>query len=399
MLSIDNTYNADELREFDRRVRKLLARRAGRIRRRAEDRRRGHFADLRRRPVHRRRHARRRRARRRRDAQPARPSASCRCGCGPTSRPTLFEARGEVYMTREDLVRLNRERIEQGTGAVRQPAQLGGRLAQAARPAAVRRAPPAAVHLCPGSASRASRSRRTWRRWTCCGSTASRSTRTSSRSTPSTRSSTTATAGRDSAHDLPYDTDGMVIKVNDFDQRRRLGMTSKAPRWVVAYKFAAEQALTKLLDDRGAGRQDRHADAGRPPGAGQAGRHDGQPGQPAQRRRDRPQGHPRRRHGGRGEGRRDHSLRRPLRAGRPDRHREGLQVSHEMPGVRLAGGARRGRRLTTAAPAQHCPAQLKEQLRVLRPPQRHGHRGPGRRRSSTSWWTPAWCGPSPTCTG
>ena len=44
MLSIDNTYNADELREFDRRVRKLLRRRAGHLRRRAEDRRRGHLA-------------------------------------------------------------------------------------------------------------------------------------------------------------------------------------------------------------------------------------------------------------------------------------------------------------------------------------------------------------------
>jgi DNA ligase (NAD+) len=48
-------------------------------------------------------------------------------------------------------------------------------------------------------------------------------------------------------HDLPYETDGMVIKVNDFNQRERMGYTSKAPRWVVAYKFAAEQAMTKLL--------------------------------------------------------------------------------------------------------------------------------------------------------
>jgi DNA ligase (NAD+) len=47
-------------------------------------------------------------------------------------------------------------------------------------------------------------------------------------------------------HDLPFETDGMVIKVNDFEQRRRLGTTSKAPRWVIAFKFAAEQALTKL---------------------------------------------------------------------------------------------------------------------------------------------------------
>lgn len=48
--------------------------------------------------------------------------------------------------------------------------------------------------------------------------------------------------------DLPYDTDGLVIKVDDLDQRRRLGMTSKSPRWVVAYKFAAEQGLTRLID-------------------------------------------------------------------------------------------------------------------------------------------------------
>ena len=47
--------------------------------------------------------------------------------------------------------------------------------------------------------------------------------------------------------ELPYDTDGLVIKVNDHDQRRRLGTTAKSPRWVVAFKFAAEQALTRLV--------------------------------------------------------------------------------------------------------------------------------------------------------
>src|SRR5207249_9197145 len=39
-------------------------------------------------------------------------------------------------------------------------------------------------------------------------------------------------------HELPYETDGLVVKVNDFAQRERLGVTSKSPRWVVAYKFA-----------------------------------------------------------------------------------------------------------------------------------------------------------------
>ncbi len=46
--------------------------------------------------------------------------------------------------------------------------------------------------------------------------------------------------------ELPYDTDGIVIKVNDFAQRERLGYTSKVPRWAKAYKFEAEQATSKV---------------------------------------------------------------------------------------------------------------------------------------------------------
>jgi DNA ligase (NAD+) len=45
---------------------------------------------------------------------------------------------------------------------------------------------------------------------------------------------------------LPYATDGAVIKVNSYSEQRRLGATAKSPRWAVAYKFAAEQALTRL---------------------------------------------------------------------------------------------------------------------------------------------------------
>ncbi len=47
---------------------------------------------------------------------------------------------------------------------------------------------------------------------------------------------------------LEYDTDGAVIKINDFDQRLALGSTVKAPRWAVAYKYPAEIKSTKLLD-------------------------------------------------------------------------------------------------------------------------------------------------------
>lgn len=46
---------------------------------------------------------------------------------------------------------------------------------------------------------------------------------------------------------LPFATDGVVIKVNRYDVRRTLGTTAKVPKWAVAYKFKAEQALTRLV--------------------------------------------------------------------------------------------------------------------------------------------------------
>jgi len=46
---------------------------------------------------------------------------------------------------------------------------------------------------------------------------------------------------------LPYETDGAVIKVNSFADQRELGVTSKAPRWAIAYKYQPEQAETKIL--------------------------------------------------------------------------------------------------------------------------------------------------------
>ena len=47
-------------------------------------------------------------------------------------------------------------------------------------------------------------------------------------------------------HELPYETDGIVVKVNNFSQQHELGTTSKYPRWAVAYKFNAQQAITTI---------------------------------------------------------------------------------------------------------------------------------------------------------
>lgn len=46
---------------------------------------------------------------------------------------------------------------------------------------------------------------------------------------------------------LPYDTDGVVIKVNSYQQQRVLGFTAKTPRWAIAYKYKAEQVSTELI--------------------------------------------------------------------------------------------------------------------------------------------------------
>ncbi len=104
----------------------------------------------------------------------------------------------------------------------------------------------------------ASRSHR--RRSIACGpgGCRSRSTRRGSRASMPSWSS--AAAGPTKRHDLPFETDGVVIKLDDLDRRERAGATSKFPRWAFAYKFPAEQLTTKLLEIRGGSRSHRRGD-------------------------------------------------------------------------------------------------------------------------------------------
>ena len=53
---------------------------------------------------------------------------------------------------------------------------------------------------------------------------------------------------KDKRSSLPYEIDGIVIKVNNFQDQRKLGVTAKVPKWAIAYKFPAEEILTKLKD-------------------------------------------------------------------------------------------------------------------------------------------------------
>jgi DNA ligase (NAD+) len=71
----------------------------------------------------------------------------------------------------------------------------------------------------------------------------------------------------DRRHDLDYDTDGMVVRVDSFAAQDSLGTTSKSPRWIVAYKFAAERKPTVARACRAPGGQDRQDHAARGDGA------------------------------------------------------------------------------------------------------------------------------------
>ncbi len=187
---------------------------------------------------------------------------------------------------------------------------------------------------------------------------------------------------QDHRHDLDYEIDGVVVKVDDLARRAELGMTSKAPRWAIAYKFPPEERTTKLREILvSVGRTGRAT-----PYAvlepvfvggvtvGQATLHnedqvrvkDVRPGDtvivPPRRRRD-PRG---------------------ARSGarRPPGPQQAVEVPHQMPLSRwLHPRAPRGRSRHALRPSRvSVPGSRRH--RALRQSQRHGHRGPGRAASA-----------------
>ena len=243
MLSIDNSYSAEELREFDKRVRKLLGGEAvtyvvelkidgvamsltyldgafsvGATRGDGEQ---GDDVTHNLKTIH--------------DVPLKLPDS-----------PRHFEARGEVYMTRADFAANNRRRVAEGDEPAANPRNFTA----------------GSLKLLDPKESRKRRLRFFAYALGHCEGVAVKTHLESLdllkhygfQVSPQIESFDSIDAVIDYCnswatrrHDLPYETDGMVIKVNDFAQRRKLGTTSKSPRWVIAYKFAAEQGLTKLV--------------------------------------------------------------------------------------------------------------------------------------------------------
>lgn len=244
MLSIDNTYSADELRDFDKSIRKLLGNESicyvvelkidgvsmsltyedglltvGATRGDGE---RGDDV-----------------------THNVRTIAGIPLRLMSENPPSLFEVRGEVYMTRAELVRINREREAKGEKPYENPRNLTAGTLKLLDPRICKQRKLSFFGYSIGAVDGIEFESHM--------QILDQLKKFGFPVNPHTQDCQDidgvieyCNSWNTKRHDLPYDTDGMVVKVNDLKQRQKLGMTSKSPRWVRAYKFEAEQAMTKL---------------------------------------------------------------------------------------------------------------------------------------------------------
>ncbi len=247
MLSIDNTYNEDELRKFDERVRKgldgdapdyvvelkvdgvavamvyeegLLARGATR-----GDGVTGDDITTNLRTIH---------------ALPLRLK---------DSPPARLEVRGEVFMPKSELARINKEREEAGEPLYANPRNTTAGTLKQLDPKAVakRRLTLFVFDIAPLDGVERTPHVQTLKNLSKWGLPVNKH---HNHCKNIDEVLAVIEDWRTRRHDLDYETDGMVVKVNDSAHRDRLGSTSKSPRWVIAYKFPAEVKPTRLNEIR-----------------------------------------------------------------------------------------------------------------------------------------------------
>jgi DNA ligase (NAD+) len=160
--------------------------------------------------------------------------------------PRLLEVRGEVYMPRAGFKKLNEERIAAGEEPFMNPRNSAAGSLKQLDPRIVAKRPIEALFYGVGDfeGDEAPSTHFEWLKWL-----ARLGFRTPEKVWVCS-SEAELLAAIDALdkirHDFDYETDGAVIKLNDFALRERIGYTAKAPRWAIAYKYAAERAETLL---------------------------------------------------------------------------------------------------------------------------------------------------------
>lgn len=161
--------------------------------------------------------------------------------------PPLLEVRGEIYMANSELVRLNEQQVARGEAPYANTRNVTAGLIRRLDPRQV--APVDLRMVCHGVGAHQGLRATTYSDFLAeirgYGLVAAPHARTF---TDFESAVAHCDAMIESLHELDYEVDGLVLKVNRFDQRERLGNTSKSPRWLVAYKWEKYEQTTKLLD-------------------------------------------------------------------------------------------------------------------------------------------------------
>ncbi|MBO7741618.1 MAG: NAD-dependent DNA ligase LigA, partial [Victivallales bacterium] len=172
------------------------------------------------------------------------PSVPLRLRC--ENPPAVFEARGECYMPRKGFQLMNQRRVENGEAPFANARNATAGSVKLLDPAQVANRPLDILFYTNGELSpdaEVGTQLELFQRFRQYGLKVQQWSRTAT----DYDGILEAIAELDSLRrELPYDTDGAVIKVNDFAQREILGMTAKAPCWAKAYKFEPERAETRL---------------------------------------------------------------------------------------------------------------------------------------------------------
>jgi DNA ligase (NAD+) len=165
---------------------------------------------------------------------------------GGLALPRVLEARGEVYLPRAGFKKLNEQRAAAGEEPFVNPRNAAAGSLKQLDPRIVAQRPLEAIFYGTGQVEggRVPKTHREWLRWL-----AELGFRTPEKIwlCHDEAELLAAIAELDTLRrDFKYETDGAVIKLNDLALRERAGYTAKAPRWAIAYKYAAEQVRTKL---------------------------------------------------------------------------------------------------------------------------------------------------------
>ncbi len=165
---------------------------------------------------------------------------------GQRKLPARLEVRGEVYLAREEFVRINNEREEEGLAVFANPRNAAaGSLRQIDPEVTARRKLNIFIYGAvtdPGSGAGSQSDMLEYLK-----NTGLRVNPNISLARGIGEIKGFIESWKDKRKKLSYETDGIVLKVDDFGLQQKLGQTSRNPRWAAAYKFPPEQAVTKVL--------------------------------------------------------------------------------------------------------------------------------------------------------